>query len=142
MEVREILERVRTIAIVGASRNPNKDAGMVPRYLKENGYRIVPINPVAEEIAGEKAYPSLSDLPGEIASIIDAVDVFRPPSEAMKIVEDASRLREKYGKPWLIWFQYGTHTVEAVEEAKKRGFIVVYDRCMMEEHRRHFKKNY
>ncbi|MEB3780200.1 MAG: CoA-binding protein [Desulfurococcales archaeon] len=139
VEPYELLKEIKTIAVVGASRSPDKDAGRVPRYLKEQGYKIIPINPKASEIAGERAYPSLLDIPEELARQLDAIDVFRPGEEAVRIVEEASKLKEKYGKPRVIWFQYGTSTPEAVEKAKERGFIVVYERCMMEEHSRHIR---
>jgi hypothetical protein len=138
-KVREILATAKVVAVVGASRNPEKDAGRVPRYLIAVGYEVVPINPSADHVAGVRAYPSLLELPPEVASRLNIVDVFRPPEEALEIVRQASELRRRYGRPNVIWFQYGTWTSEAVEEAARLGFIVVYERCMMEEHRRLFK---
>ncbi|MET1128531.1 MAG: CoA-binding protein [Thermoproteota archaeon] len=138
-KVREILATAKVVAVVGASRSPDKDAGRVPRYLISAGYEVVPINPSADHVAGVKAYPSLLEVPPELASRLDIVDVFRPPEEALEIVRQANELRRRYGRPKVIWFQYGTWTSEAVEEAERLGFIVVYERCMMEEHRRLFK---
>ncbi len=71
----EVLKTARVVAVVGASRNPEKDAYKVPEYLNKAGYRIIPVNPSAEEILGEKAYPSLDDIPDEIAREVDVVDV-------------------------------------------------------------------
>jgi len=140
VEPYKLLKEIKTIAVVGASRSPDKDAGRVPRYLRENGYRIIPVNPKATEIAGERAYSSLLEIPEDIARQIDAVDVFRPSNEAGRIIEEAAMLKEKYGRPNIIWFQYGTSTPEAVEKARRKGFIVVYERCMMEEHSRHLRR--
>lgn len=138
MTPREILEKYRVVAVVGASRSLEKDAGKVPAYLKEKGYEIIPINPRADEILGVKAYPSLLDLPEDLAKRIEIVDVFRPPQEAMEVVRQAAELKEKYGRPFVIWFQIGTATVEAVKEARKHGFEVVSGKCMMMEHKKYF----
>ena len=132
----KVLKEARVIAVVGASRNPNKDAGMVPAYLKSKGYKIIPINPVASEILGEKAYPSLLDIPDDVAREIDVIDVFRPPNEAVKIVEQAAELSRRTGKRYVIWFQYGTYTEEAVRLAEEKGLRVVYNNCMMEAHKK------
>ncbi len=131
----EVLRRARVVAVVGASRSLEKDAGRVPAYLKEHGYRIIPINPKAQEILGEKAYPSLDAIPDEVAREIDVVDVFRPPEEAVKVVEAVARLAERTGRKPVIWFQIGTASEEAVKLAEQLGFDVVVDKCMMREHR-------
>jgi len=135
---REILEKYKVVAVVGASRSLEKDAGKVPAYLKEKGYEIIPVNPKADEILGVKAYPSLLDIPEDLAKRIEVVDVFRPPQEAMEIVRQALELKKKYGRPLVIWFQIGTATVEAVKEAKKHGLEVVSGKCMMMEHKKYF----
>ena len=133
LEPAEVLRRARVVAVVGASRNPEKDAYRVPAYLKSKGYRVVPINPRATEILGEKAYPSLDDLPDEVARQVDVVDVFRPPEEALGVVEQAIRLRERTGRDLVVWFQYGTSSEEAVKRALDAGLGVVVERCMMQE---------
>jgi predicted CoA-binding protein len=129
----EVLRSARVVAVVGASRNPEKDAYKVPAYLKSKGYRIIPVNPRASEILGEKAYPSLDELPDEIARQVDVVDVFRPPEEALKVVEQAIRLKERTGRDIVVWFQFGTSSDEAVERALQAGLRVVRERCMMQE---------
>jgi len=134
-EAASILSSLRVIAVIGASRNPEKDAYRVPAYLKSVGYKIIPINPSAEEIMGEKAYPSLDGIPDDIASRIDAVDVFRPPREANSIVDQVIRFREKHGRPHVLWFQPGTHTDEATARAAEAGLKVVVGHCMMALHR-------
>ena len=133
LEPAEVLRKARVVAVVGASRNPEKDAYRVPAYLKSKGYRVVPINPRATEILGERAYPSLDDLPDEVARQVDVVDVFRPPEEAVRIVEQAIRLRERTGRDVVVWFQYGTSSEEAVKRALDAGLGVVVERCMMQE---------
>ncbi|BAN90509.1 CoA-binding protein [Aeropyrum camini] len=132
----EVLKTARVVAVVGASRNPEKDAYKVPEYLNKAGYRIIPVNPSAEEILGEKAYPSLDDIPDEIAREVDVVDVFRPPREALAVAEQAVRLARRTGRRIVVWFQKGTASEEAVKKLLEEGLDVVVDRCMMEEHRR------
>ena len=132
----KVLREARVVAVVGASRNPEKDAYRVPAYLQSKGYRVIPINPKANEILGEKAYPSLDALPDDLARQVDVVDVFRPPEEAVNVVEQAIRLKERTGKDIVVWFQFGTSSDEAVEKALKAGLRVVRERCMMQELKR------
>lgn len=127
VEVREILHKYRKIAVVGCSRNPEKDAYKVPKYLKEHGYRIIPVNPLAKEILGEKAYRTLS----EVEEPIDIVDIFRPSEEVLEIVHEAIKI-----KPRVIWMQLGIENKEAEELARGNGIEVVADRCMKTEHQR------
>lgn len=130
-EIEALLRAARTVAVVGCSRDPGKDAHRVPKYLQEQGYRIIPINPKAEEILGERAYPSL----GEVKERVDIVEVFRPSDQAYSVVEEAIKLRPK-----AIWMQRGIVNEEAVRLAEEHGVAVVMDRCMMAEHRRLFGK--
>lgn len=109
--IKEILEEYRTIAVVGCSRDLDKDAYRVPKYLKEHGYRVIPINPFAEELLGEKSYKTLS----EVKEPVEIVEVFRPSSEALKIVEEAVRLKPK---PKAIWMQLGIEDKKAAELAR------------------------
>ena len=130
LEAARILSMVRTIAVVGASRNPAKDAYRVPEYLVRAGYEVIPVNPSADKILGRKAYPSLLDIPDDIASRIDVIDVFRPPEEALTIVEQAIEMKRRYGRPHIIWFQPGTSSPEALESAVREGFTVVRGLCI------------
>jgi predicted CoA-binding protein len=125
----------KTIAIVGLSRDPNKDSYKVAEYLKANGYRIIPINPFADEILGEKCYKSLLDIPEEMQNTIEVVDIFRPPQEILPIVEQVVQLKQKHGKPHVVWMQLGIINNQAAELAKKAGLEVIMDRCMMIEHK-------
>lgn len=123
---------------MGLSREPEKDSYRVAAYLKKQGFRIVPVNPFAEEILGEKSYKSLLEIPAEIQKTIDVVDVFRPAKDAPAVVEQAVELKAKHGKPHVVWMQLGIVNKQAAETARKAGLTVVMDRCMMVEHMRLF----
>lgn len=125
--LRDILNH-RRIAVVGASRYPQKDAHEVPRYMQAQGYRVIPVNPNAEEVLGEPAYDSLAD----VDEAVDIVDVFRPSDEVAGIV-DAVLERDDVR---VLWLQLGIHDDEAVERARDAGLTVVEDRCIKVEHRR------
>jgi uncharacterized protein len=120
-----IYRQTRTIAVVGASANPQKPAHKIPAYLRSQGYRIVPVNPRGGELLGERAYRSLLEVPAPV----DAVDVFRPPAEAETVARDAVTVGAK-----VLWFQPGTHTEKAVRLAAEAGLEVVADHCMGETH--------
>lgn len=132
--------RYKTVAVVGLSRDPNKDSYNVAEYLKANGYRIIPVNPFAEEIMGEKCSKSLLDVPDEIQKTIEVVDVFRPSRDILPIVEQVVQLKQEHGRPQLVWMQLGIINNEAAEPAEKAGIEAVMDRCMMIEHKR-LKRN-
>jgi predicted CoA-binding protein len=137
-KIREILTKYKTVAVVGLSREPDKDSHRVSAYLKKHGFRIIPVNPFADEVLGEKSYKSLLDIPPEIQKTIDVVDVFRPSKDVPPIVEQAVKLKEMYGKPHVVWMQLGIVNEQAAETAKKAGLTVVMDKCMMVEHKRFF----
>lgn len=137
-EINKILTEYRTIAVVGLSRDPNKDSHRVSVYLKNNGFRIVPVNPFADEVLEEKSYKSLLDIPVEIQKTVDVVDVFRPAEDVPQIVERAVKLKEMHGKPLAIWIQLGIVNEQAAETAKRAGFTVVMNKCMLVEHMRLF----
>ena len=124
-ELREILARDR-VAVVGCSATPGKAAHDIPKYLLEQGYDVVPVNPFADEIFGREAYDSLADVPGEV----DIVDVFRPSEEVSDIV-DAALDREEDA---VVWLQLGIHDDDAVARAEDAGRQVVQDRCMKPTH--------
>jgi len=137
-EIKKILSKSKTIAVVGLSREPDKDSYRVATYLKKQGFRIVPVNPFADEILGEKSYKSLLEIPIEIQKTLDVVEVFRPAKDVPAIVEQAVKLKAKHGKPRAVWMQLGIVNAQAAETAKKAGLTVVMDKCMMVEHRRLF----
>ncbi|MFB6361513.1 MAG: CoA-binding protein [Halobacteriales archaeon] len=128
-ELREILQFDR-VAVVGCSRDPEKDAHRIPKYLLEQGYVIVPVNPYAEEVFGRDTYDTLTDVPGRV----DIVEVFRPSEEVAGIVDTAIG-RDDVD---VVWTQLGIRDDAAAERAAAAGLRVVQDRCMMVEHRRLF----
>lgn len=122
-----ILTEAKTIAVVGASKNPEKDAHKIPKYLQEQGYRIIPVNPTADVILGERAYKSLSD----VKEPYDIVDIFRPSEDVPPIVDEAIR-----GPAKVIWMQLGITNDVAAKKAERAGKIVVQNACMMIAHRK------
>lgn len=109
-----------TIAVVGASRDPNKAGGSVPAGLQRRGFRIIPINPFASELFGERVYRSLLDVPEKI----DLVDVFRPAHDAPEIARQAAAVGAK-----ALWLQLGIRSREAREIAEAAGLDYVEDEC-------------
>jgi len=134
-QIRSILEKYRTIAIVGLSRDPSKDSYRVAEYLQSKGYRIIPINPSADQILGQKCYRSLLEVSEELQKTIEIVDIFRPSQDVPLIVDEAVQLRNRYGKPQVIWMQLGIVNEEAAKKARNAGLTVVMDRCIAQEHR-------
>jgi hypothetical protein len=140
-EVREILTKHKTVAIVGLSRDSSKDSYRVAEYLKKHGFHIVPINPSSNEILGEKSYKSLIDMPVEVQKTLEIVDVFRPSEGVLPIVNQVVQLKKLHGVPYVVWMQLGIINEKAAEKARKVGLTVVMDKCMMQEHRRLLKSN-
>ncbi len=126
-QISRLLKNAKTIAVVGLSDDPMRVSYDVAEYMQSQGYRIVPVNPAIVESLGEKAYPTLSEVPEKI----DIVNVFRRPEFVPEVVEEAIRL----GVP-AIWMQEGVVHEEAAEKARAAGIIVVMDRCILKEHRR------
>lgn len=125
-EIRQILS-LKNVAVVGMSKHPEKAAHFVPKYLTEQGYNIMPINPTADKILDRKCYSSVT----EIDQPIDIVDLFRPSDQVLPFVEEAIKM-----KPKIIWLQEGIHNSEAEELARNQGIKVVFNRCMLAEHKR------
>ena len=126
-ELKELMESVRSIAVVGISRNPEKPARRVPAYLASKGYDVIPVNPFVDEILGKKARDSLKD----VSEPVDMVLVFRPAEEAAKIAEAAMGRDERPA----IWLQKGIRADEVASIARGLGFTVVQDLCTYEVHR-------
>lgn len=118
---------LKTIAVVGASRDERKPSHSVPKYLKERGYTIIPVNSSAPNILGEKSYERLEDIPYPV----DIVLMFRPSEEINKFMPAILE-----GSPKVLWMQLGISNQEAKAEAEKHGIYVVMDKCMMQEHKR------
>jgi predicted CoA-binding protein len=139
MSIKEIFSECKTIAVVGISRDPTKDSNIVSKYMKEKGYKVIPINPNSTEIFGERCYPTLSDIPEEIQQMIDIVNIFRPSNDAVQITLDAIKIKKKTGAIKVIWMQLGISNQQAAFEAEKAGLKVIMDRCIMVEHRKWMK---
>jgi len=127
-QIRDILS-LKKVAVIGMSKHSSKAAHFVPKYLFDNGYDITPVNPTAEEILGKKCYNSVSEIDEEI----EIVDIFRPSDQVLPFVQEAIKK-----KPKVIWLQEGIHNSEAEELARKEGIKVIFNRCMLAEHRRLF----
>ena len=123
--IKKILKRSKTVAIVGISDKPERPSHKVAKYLKEQGYKILPVNPGLDEVLGEKCYGKLE----EVAEKIDVVDIFRKPEDIKPIVDSAIAIGAK-----AIWMQEGITNKEAAEKAISAGLMVVMDRCMLKEH--------
>ena len=134
--VKNVLEKYKTVAVVGLSRDPSKASYRVAEYLKSKGYDIIPINPFADQILDKKCFKTLLDVPENIQKKIEVVDIFRLPQDVPTIVEEAIQLKKKHGKPYVIWMQLGIVNEEAARRGVEAGFTVVMDRCMMMEHKR------
>ncbi len=125
-ELKRIYEEAKTIAVVGASADESKAAHTIPRYLKRQGYRIIPVNPKGGEILDEKVYTSLEEIPDKV----DVVDVFRPSEETPDVARSAVQIGAK-----VLWLQQGIYSEEAERIAREGGVEqVVMNRCMGETH--------
>jgi len=128
VDLKEILTRYQTIAVVGLSPDPAKPSHGVAAYLKRAGYRIIPVNPAcAEDILGERCYATLAEIPGEV----EIVDVFRRSEFLPEIVEQAIAKGAK-----VVWMQEGVVNEAAAATARAAGLEVVMDRCLLKEHRK------
>lgn len=124
-QIRDILLSTRTIASVGVSTSPEKESHGVVGYLISQGYHVFPVNPGADEILGQKAYPDLLSLPEKV----DVVQLFRPSEDVPPFVEQAIQIGAK-----VVWMQIGIINKEAARRAQEAGLQVVMDHCMREEH--------
>jgi uncharacterized protein len=122
-----ILLSTKTIASVGLSSNSEKESYWIVKYLQDQGYRIIPVNPTADEILGEKAYPDLDSVPEKI----DVVQVFRKPEDVPPVVDSAIKVGAK-----AVWMQEGIVHEAAAQKAREAGLQVVMDACMRVTHRR------
>ncbi len=137
-DIRDILTKYRTISVVGLSKDPTKYSNVVATYLKNHEYRIIPVNPTADEVLGEKCYESLLAIPEDIQKNVEIVDVFRRPEDVPPVVEQAVKMKERYDKPYVVWMQLGIINEQAAITAREAGIIVVMNKCLMQEHRRLF----
>jgi predicted CoA-binding protein len=121
------LNSSRVVAIVGLSPNPHRPSYIVASYLKEKGYKIIPVNPAVKEVLGEPSYPDLASIPEPV----DVVDIFRRSKEVPAIVDEAIKIGAK-----AVWMQEGVVNEEAASRAKEAGLLVVMGKCMRKEHKK------
>ncbi len=127
-EIKQILA-LKKVAVVGMSKNEDKAANYVPKYLISQGYDVLPVNPTAQTILDRNCHSSILDIKEQI----DIVDVFRPSDQVLSVVQEAIKI-----KPKVIWLQEGIHNLEAENLARNAGIKVVFNRCMLAEHQRLF----
>lgn len=120
-EIKEILQASNTVAVVGLSDKPDRVSYMVAQAMQKKGYRIIPVNPAAETILGEKSYASLKDIPEPV----DIVNVFRRPEHTPPIAEEAVAIGAK-----TLWLQLGIANDETARIASEGGLQVIMDRCI------------
>jgi uncharacterized protein len=128
--IAELLEKSRTIAVVGLSNNPLRASHGVSAYMQSHGYRIIPVNPNITGALGEKAWPRLLDVPEKI----DIVNIFRRPEFVEEVVDEAVQLNVP-----VIWMQEEVINEKAAEKARKAGIFVVMNECILQEHMRRFR---
>ena len=125
-KARDVLTTSKTIAVVGLSNKPDRPSHEIASYLKEHGYRIIPVNPTIREALGEKAYANLKEIPGPV----DVVQIFRRPEEVPAIVDDAIAIGAT-----VVWMQPGAENEEAAAHAEAAGLKAVVGACMRSVHR-------
>jgi predicted CoA-binding protein len=125
VSIKEILEKYKTIAVVGLSSQTWRPSYSVSQYMQNAGYRIIPVNPNETNVLGEKAYPTLDDVPEPF----EIVDIFRRPEYVPEIVEAAIRRNAR-----VIWMQSGVVNEAAAQRARDAGLDVVMDRCILQDH--------
>ena len=128
--IKDLLQRSKTIAVVGLSSNPLRPSHGVSAYMQSHGYRIIPVNPNISECMGERAYPSLLD----VRDKIDIVDVFRRSEFVEEVVDQSIQLKVP-----AIWMQEDVINENAAAKARQAGIFVVMDRCILKEHRARFR---
>ena len=127
--ITDLLQRAKTIAVVGLSSSPLRPSHGVSAYMQTQGYKIIPVNPNITEALGEKSYRSLREVPEKI----DIVNIFRRPDAVGEIVDQAIALKVP-----AVWMQESVINEKAAEKARKAGILVIMDRCILKEHRERF----
>lgn len=127
MQIKQLLQETKTIAVVGLSDKPDRPSYGVSKYMQAKGFRIVPVNPMCQEILGETCYPDLKSIPFPV----DMVNVFRKSEDCLEIAHEAVKIGAR-----SLWLQLGVINPEALAHAKSHGLEAVMDLCLMVEHRR------
>ena len=127
MDSEKILRECKVVAVVGASPDTEKASNRIFNYLKQHGYKVIPVNPNADKIGDNVCYPSLVAVPEKV----DVVDIFRRPEDCDSVVQEAIDIGAK-----AVWMQEGIVNEKAAEKARRAGLMVVMDHCIMKEHRK------
>lgn len=136
-DIYNILKDAKTIAMIGCSPNEYRTSNYAAKFLQERGYRVIPINPGAKEVYGEKSYDNLADVPSDIE--IDIVNVFRNSKFSAEAAQDAADWKTKTGQNPVVWTQLDVSSPEAKKIAEENGLPYVKNRCIMVEWDRNFK---
>jgi uncharacterized protein len=126
-ELRRVLSGARTIAVVGLSDNPERYSNEVARYLVDQGYRVIPVNPTLREVLGEPAYPSVTAIPPDMP--VDIVDIFRRSEEVPEVMDEAIERKVP-----VVWMQVGISNASAAAAGRRAGVEVVENLCIMTQH--------
>lgn len=137
VDAKDVINKYRFVAVVGASKSPEKEAFTVPQYLQRHGFKIVPVNPTAESIHGEKAFPTLAALPDEIARRVEVVEVFRPSEDLPGVAAQVVEMKKKVGRPYVLWAQQGIENDDAKKLLGASGVDYVMNLCMRTVHQLH-----
>jgi predicted CoA-binding protein len=134
VQPKDVIKKYRFVAVVGASKSPEKEAFTVPQYLQRHGFKIVPVNPTADSIHGEKAFPALGAIPDDVARRVEVVEVFRPSEELAQVAAQVVEMKKKTGRPYVVWAQQGIENEEAKRILGAAGVDYVMDACMRTVH--------
>jgi predicted CoA-binding protein len=134
MTTKEMLTNYKSIAVVGFSANTEKTSHRVPIYMIEQGYDVIPVNPVADKIAGLKVYHDLASIPEEI----DIVNVFRPSADCLNVAKEAVERKKSRGDVKVLWLQEGIVNEEARKLAEDNEILFIEDKCILKEHSYNF----
>lgn len=133
MSIEEIIKYTKTIAIIGCSSKPSRTSYRIAKYLKDEGFTIIPVNPNEDSVLGETCYPQIVDIPD--GTEVDMVDIFRNRRYTAGMVEEIVEWSEETGQKPVIWTQIGVSSEEAKSLAKENGFTYIENKCLMVEHR-------
>lgn len=136
-DIHKVLKEAKTIAMIGCSPNVYRTSNYAARFLQERGYRVIPVNPEAKEVYGEKSYDNLNEIPSDIQ--IDIINVFRNSEYSAEAVRDTADWKKKTGQDPVVWTQLDVSSPEAEKIANENGLPYIKNRCIMVEWDRNFK---
>ncbi|HET8866296.1 MAG TPA: CoA-binding protein [Gracilimonas sp.] len=136
-DIYRVLKEAKTVAMIGCSPNEYRTSNYAAKFLQERGYRVIPVNPQAKEVYGEKSYDNLTDIPSDVQ--IDIVNIFRNSEFSAEAVQDAAEWKKKTGQDPVLWTQLDVSSPEAEKIAEENELIYIKNRCIMVEWDRNFK---